>query len=284
MSLFNFSYEQENIPNLDGSPSRFWTVYGDNGNVIHAKKDSYCIVQTEDLSMLGETFIEENYDVKSFSHRNGEVIGLNINLGTRPTKVGDKSYSAIITVPNNGGGKGYLSIKEVRLICTNGMVRTLNDFKTELKIPHTIDYTWALDTMKKSIESFRYMLDKVEQIDTKLDSTELDRSDVLVHLNDWFYNYEMPESHKEGISLTEFRQKLYEDPESLKSIDRYKQLMTSLDKESKYNTELGLSYSMYTVYATITNYLSRRIEASKSSAPQEIQYQRAAEKLAMFHV
>jgi len=40
--------------------------------------------------------------------------------------------------------------------------------------------------------------------------------------------------------------------------------------------------SMYTVFATVTNYLSRRIEKSGSKADATVQLERASEKLGFF--
>jgi hypothetical protein len=39
---------------------------------------------------------------------------------------------------------------------------------------------------------------------------------------------------------------------------------------------------MYTVYATVTNYLSRRIEKSGSKADETVQLERSSEKLKFF--
>jgi hypothetical protein len=39
---------------------------------------------------------------------------------------------------------------------------------------------------------------------------------------------------------------------------------------------------MYTVFATVTNYLSRRVEKSGSKAPQAIKDERASAKLSYF--
>jgi hypothetical protein len=89
---------------------------------IACPKESYHIVKTSDVSNLGNAFINKGYDVSTFIHRNGEIIGLNINFGNKPAKVGESQYNLIIKIPNNGSGKGYLAIKQVRLICSNGMV------------------------------------------------------------------------------------------------------------------------------------------------------------------
>jgi hypothetical protein len=49
---------------------------------------------------------------------------------------------------NNGGGRGYLSIKQLRLICTNGMISSsAMDNKNFIKIPHTINYQESLRMM-----------------------------------------------------------------------------------------------------------------------------------------
>ena len=141
-NLFNFDYVTETIKNKDNSDSRFGVVYGQKGMVMHTKKDSYTIVDTIDLSILAQAFIDKGLSVSSFTHKFGEVIGLNMSLSkNKMTKVGDKSYNAIITVPNNGGGRGYLSIIELRLICENGATKKnkLGAFDS-LKIPHNITY------------------------------------------------------------------------------------------------------------------------------------------------
>lgn len=283
MNLFDFSYEQEQISNRDGSKSRFGIVYGEKGNVIHTKKDTYHIISTEDVSELGVRFVEQGYKVTTFTDKSGESIGLNIALGTVPTVVGDKSYNAIITVPNNGGGKGFLTIKELRLVCLNGMMRTLSKHNSVIKIPHSIDYQWSLTTMQKSLQSFVLMLDSIEAADELLDKNKLSNLDVMFHLNKWFFEYEFPKSQMpNGYTFEDFRRDLYEYPKSIKAIDRHEQLMSALNRELEYNKELNLDISMYTVYATVANYLSRRIEKSKSEAPEEVQFQRVATKLDYF--
>lgn len=281
-NLFNFDYSTVQIKNLDGTESRFSAVYGDNGNVIHTKKDAYHLISTEAVSNLGNAFIDKGYNVRSFAHRDGEVIGLNIDFGDVLKKVGDQKINAHITIPNNGGGSGYLSLKELRLVCMNGAVRTLSNNKGSIKIPHNLSYKFALDLMQESLEKFAVISETMNDRDLFMDSVKVDKYEVIRLLNEWFFDYEMPLSHKEGLSKESFRRLLVEDPNSIKSIDRYKQLKTALDKELGYNEELGLDISRYTVYATISNYLTRRVEKSNSSAPIEIMEQRSSTKLEKF--
>lgn len=281
-NLFSFEYEQENILNKDGSESRFGIVYGNNGTVIHTKKDSYNIIPTADLSTIGSAFVDKGYKVSIFTHRDGEVIGLNINLGERPSAVGDKTYQALITVPNNGGGKGFLSIKEVRLVCTNGMVKALSNNSAQIKIPHSVDYPYAIKLMKDSLKHFELIIASITAREEELDSQAIDKDTAMYELNKWFFEYEMPANHKKDMTLDIFRELLVTAPDTIKSVDRYNELRAAFKKELGYNEELGLSLSMYTVFATVTNYLSRRIEKSASAAPIEIQYQRQADKLAAF--
>jgi len=205
MNLFNFDYEEVVETNKDGSPSKWSKVYGEAGMVMHCKKDSYHLVKTEDVSLLGSAFMREGYTVSTFTHNKGEVIGLRIRIGSKLTKVGEKNYSAIITIPNNGSGRGYLTIYEVRLICTNGATRQTNNGQASIKIPHTVDYKWALDTMQKSLQSFTQILAEVEEDDNKRNDTPLTSEQVMYHLNNWFYHYEVPDGHKEDISFNEFR-------------------------------------------------------------------------------
>lgn len=282
-NLFNFDYEVMPLLNKDNSASRFSAVYGEDGNIIHTKKDTYTLVSTQDLSMIGNAFIERGKDVSTFTHRGGEVIGLNINFGEQLTNVGDKSLNALITVPNNGGGQGFLSIKEMRLVCTNGMVRTATKLKEKsIKIPHTIYYEDALKLMELSLIQFEYIINMINDVDTHLSKQKLSELDVRFLLNKWFYEKEMPLNHKNGIAFNDFRRMLVESPHEIKTIDRYNQLMTAFDWELQYNSELDIQLSQYTVVAVVNNYLSRRIEASKSVASQEIQFARQSEKINNF--
>lgn len=281
-NLFSFSYETSSIENKDGSESRFGIVYGQEGKVIHTKKDTYHVVTTEALSSLGNAFVDQGYDVKPFVHRAGEVIGLNITFGKRATKVGDKTYNAIITVPNNGGGKGYLALRETRLICTNGMVHQISGSKGVIKIPHTIDYNYAIELMKSSLVEFKEIMQISEAKDADLNKAELTKSEATRMLNAWYYEKEMPSGHKEDMTFEDFRKALYENTASIKSYDRYKQLKQAFTKEVSYNEQLELKLSKYTVFASVTNYLSRRIEASQSAAPVEVQYERSSKKVESF--
>lgn len=284
-NLFSFNYETEVLKHKDGSDSHFSAVYGEGGKVIHCKKDSYTLVETQDLSLIGNAFIERGHKVSSFTHRGGEVIGLNINFGEQLTKVGDKSFHALITVPNNGGGKGFLSIKEVRLVCTNGMVRTSNEMKERsIKIPHTLNYENALSLMKQSLFQFEKLIHIINEEDAHLATQKLTEVDVRYLLNKWYYEMEMPENHKKEMSFDSFRKTLVYNPEEVKSINRYEQLMTAMNWELQYNSDMGAELSKYTVVAVINNYLSRRIEASKSQASQEIQFARQAEKVTNFEM
>lgn len=281
MNIFNFDYESHNLTNKDNTPSRFSVIYGNKGSVIHCKKDAYTLVKTEDLSKLADTFINKGYSVNPFHHRDGEIIGLNINYQKNIlTNVGDKNYGAIITVPNNGGGSGYLSIQETRLICTNGMSRSANLDNIKLKIPHVINYQAYLQIMEDAIIAFEDIIMSIEETDTRLNNTKLDEMQAKYELNKWFYNNEMPLSEKESIkSLDQFRQMLALNPEDINSIERYNQLINAYNTELIHNKTLNLDLSMYTVLATCTNYLSRRIERSKSTASKEIKFQREAKKL-----
>tara|TARA_R110002051_G_scaffold134998_1_gene207955 strand:+ start:239 stop:1102 length:864 start_codon:yes stop_codon:yes gene_type:complete len=282
-NLFDFEYEAKELLNQDGTKSNFRQVFGKNGVNVVCPKGTYHIVKTADVSTLGQAFIDKGYNVKTFDHRNGETIGLNVSFGSKPTKVGECSYNLMITVPNNGGGKGYLAIKQVRLICTNRMVSNKTMHKDNyIKIPHTINYKDSIVMMQRSIEGFTSLMEQVETRDTFLDGQKLSDTDVLLHLNTWFFNHEMPTSHKKDMTLNDFRKALVVEPESIKCIERYNELKLAYTKEVAYNNELNLDLSMYTVYATVTNYLSRRVEKSNSSASNEVQVERASKKLSYF--
>lgn len=281
MNIFNFDYEIHNLTNKDNTPSRFNVVYGLGGNIVHTKKDGYNLIKTQDVSNLANIFTEKGYNVDPFQHRNGEIIGLNINYANKVmTKVGDKNYGAIITIPNNGSGSGYLSIQETRLICTNGLSRFAKVGDLKLKIPHVMNYPVYLQIMQDAIIAFENIIVSIEETDSKLNAQKIDDLTARYELNKWFYNNEMPLSEKESItSLDQFREMLAVNPEDINSIERYNQLMNAYNKELEYNKTLNLDLSMYTVLAACTNYLSRRIEKSKSTAPREIKFQREAKKL-----
>jgi hypothetical protein len=280
-NLFSFDYEVETIKNKDNTDSRFGIVYGQNGMVMHTKKDSYTIVNTNDLSRLAQAFIDKGFKVSPFIHRFGEVIGLNISLSkNKLTKVGEKLYNAIITVPNNGGGRGYLSIIELRLICTNGATKKnkLGEFDS-LKIPHNADYNTWLDIMQNALLHFEKIIELIEQQDAILNEQEIDEIEAMKLLNVWFFENEFPTSQKNGLKLDEFRKMLAVNPDDIKCIDRYNELMLAFKREKGFNGQLNLKLSKYTIFATITNYLSRRNEKSRSAAPTEIVLQRQEEKI-----
>lgn len=282
-NLFNFEYNEQILTNLDGSKSNFRQVYGLNGVNVACPKKSYHIVKTNDISNLGHAFINKGHEVTTFEHRNGEVIGLNVSFVNLLTKVGDCKYNLIITVPNNGGGKGYLSIKQLRLICSNGMISSKSVHKDNyIKIPHTIDYKNAIKLMEISVENFTSLLTQLETKDIELNDKKLDINEAMFQLNKWFFEHEIPSTQKEGMTFDDFRKTLVLNPEAIKSINRYNQLKKAFTTECEYNTKLGLTLSFYTVYATVTNYLSRRIEDSKSSADNEVQFERASKKLVFF--
>lgn len=282
-NLFTFDYIEKPLANQDGTKSNFRQVFGLNGKNVVCPKGTYHIVKTSDVSSLGNAFIEQGYKVSTFNHRNGETIGLNVSFGNKPSKVGDSMYNLIITIPNNGGGKGYLAIKQVRLICTNGMMSNKTLHKDNyIKIPHTVNYKDSLDLMKLSIQGFISLLEQVEERDIFLNGQSLTDMEVLFNLNKWFYEQDMPPAHKKDMTFNQFRELLAIDPNQIKSIARYNELKLAYAKEIEHNKELGLDLSMYTVYASVTNYLSRRVEKSLSKASNEVMTERSSKKLVYF--
>ena len=282
-NLFDFEYQETPLFNQDGSESNFRQVFGMNGQTITCPKSSYHMVKTADLSILGNAFIEKGHSVTTFDHRNGEMIGLNVEFGTKPSKVGESTYNLFITVPNNGTGKGFLSIKQVRLVCSNGMVSTKTVHKNNhIKIPHTINYKDSIELMKLSIDRFISLLVQVQKRDEMLDGEKLELTDIQFHLTKWFFEQELPKSQIGIFTLDSFRETVYRNPESIPSYARYQELTAALNRELEYNKELGLETSLYTAYAAITNYLSRRVEASGSTASNEVKVTRASEKLRYF--
>ena len=282
-NLFNFEYTERALTNLDGTPSNFRQVFGNNGINMVCPKSSYHVVKTADVSQLGQAFIDKGYEVTTFEHRNGESIGLNIAFGNHPSAVGECQYNLIIKIPNNGGGKGYLSIKQLRLICLNGMMSNKTMHKDNyIKIPHTIDYKSSLKMMELSINGFMSLLEQVRDNDEFLNAKELNHTDAMYNLNKWFFEQEIPASQKKDLTLDSFRKQLAVAPTTLKCIERYNELKTAFNKELGYNAELGLKLSMYTVYASVTNYLSRRVEKSGSTATNEVKFERASKKLEFF--
>lgn len=283
-NLFDFDYNIENIKNKDATNSRFNIVYGQNGNVIHTKKDTYSIINTSDLNILGNTFISEGYNVNSYIYKNGEVIGLNIDFNKKLTIVGEKSYSLFINIPNNGNGVGNLIIKELRLICTNGRTHKLDKI-SEIKIPHNITYIDSLNLIRKIVPKIKEMIDLIDSNDSELNSKILMETDLIYKLNYWFYHYEMIESHK-NITFNEFRKYLAVDPDMINKnvLINYHLLLESFEREKIINIKLNLQLSDYTVLSTITNYLSRKIENRKSKTPTEILFIKTNSKLANFNI
>lgn len=282
-NLFDFNYTEKTLLNANGTNSNFRQIFGQNGVNVACPKSTFHIVQTEDLSLLGNAFIDKAYKVDTFTHRNGEIIGLNVGFGSKMAKVGDSQYNLIITVPNNNSGKGYLSINQTRLICTNGMTSSKTMHKDNyIKIPHTMNYKSSIELMKVSIDGFTSLLEQVENKDNFLASNIISDTDVLFHLNKWFFENEFPTSQKNGMTLNDFRKFLVTDRTQIKCIDRYNELMVAYKKELGYNKELNLDLSMYTAYASVTNYLSRRIEKSNSSADSVTQFERQSKKLEYF--
>jgi hypothetical protein len=280
-NLFDFDYVTETIKNKNNTDSRFGIVYGQNGMVMHTKKDSYTIVDTIDLSILAQAFIDKGYKVTTFTHKFGEVIGLNISLTkNKLTKVGEKTYNAIITVPNNGCGMGYLLIFETRLICENGATKKnkLGAFNS-LKIPHKITYKLSLELMEKALIQFESIIELIEKQDEILNDQQIDEIQAMKFLNVWFFENEFPTSQKNGLTLDEFRKMLAVNPNDIKCIDRYNELKSAFKRELGFNDKLNLKLSKYTIFATITNYLSRRNEKSKAAAPTEIILQRQEDKI-----
>jgi len=284
-NLFGFSYETKNIKNLDDTDSRFSIIYGKDGNVIHTKKTTYKIIPTEDVSAIGQAFVKTGLKVNTFNHKHGETIGLNIELiKNKKTAIGQKSYNAVITVPNNGSGKGYLSIHECRLICLNGMTRSRIGYKeVSLKIPHTVEYSDALNVMQEAIVSFQELVTHMEKFDASLNDQVVKKKYVAMrHLNKWFYDMELCIEFKENMSFDDFRKMLVESPEDIPLKSRYDELKAAFERELEYNKELNLPLSMYTIFASVTNFLSRRNESSKSAAPAELIEIRQSKKLQHF--
>ena len=281
-NIFNFEYEVSRFSNRDESPSKFKGVYGQDGILVHTiKGEKYNLVQTQDVSIVADTFIQKGYNVTPFIHNKGEVIGLNIPIGERQHRVGDRRCDLRLTIKNNGTGVGYLSAYINRLVCHNGM--TVQEFgnKSVVKVPHTNDYRYYLQLASDAMVSFENLLSLYEEKETILNKKEITRDQLKLELNKWFFNFEFPSSQKpsKDYSFADFRKDLYEDPDSIKCIDRYNQLMVSMNKELGYNDDLDLKCSSYTIFATVSNYLSRRVEKSGSSAPIEIQQERVSEKM-----
>lgn len=280
-NLFSFDYTEQQINNLDGTASRFGIVFGENGNVIHTKKEGYKIIKTSLINDFGNDFINSGYNVTSFTVKHGEKIGLTIEFGNRATEVGDINYKAIITIPNNGNGVGFLSLYETRLICTNGMTRSKNILgkNTTITIPHNNLQEYRIKLMAETISAFTELIEFATTSDSNLNAQEIDKFQLLYLLNHWFYNNELPISAKKELTLNKFREMAALNPNDLPFSERYFQLLQSKDLELSYNNKLDLKLSKYTAFAVVTNYLSRRRANSKSSAPTEEQLIRQEDKV-----
>lgn len=280
MNIFNFEYETQTLRNKDNSESKYSVVYGQNGNIIHTKKDSYHIIPTQKISELAEVFREnENLNVKHYTHKDGEIIGLEFDFNqVQKTAVGDIDYNLILHIPNNGLGAGKLIVKETRLICTNGMVRNRKK-DTAIRIPHNMSHEQALNIAKKSIIEFNTMVIEANIQDSKMNDIILDNTELRYKLNEWFFENEFPPSQKKDMTFNQFREYIVTNRDAIKCIDRLDELYNCMETELGYNKELNLDRSLYTVYATVTNYLSRRREKSNSEAPTQIQLQRQQKKV-----
>lgn len=305
-NVFPFDYEEFVLFNKDAdvtkdgeqSFSRYRVVFGDNGKIINCAKNSYTIVPTLSVSSLAQAFKAEGLNVFPFVSNNGAKIGLKVVFGNRPSKVGECQYSLIVTVPNDGTGMGYLSVEQLRLICGNGQTRKSRIYKdNNIKIPHTFKYEEAIELMKASIQTYGRLLNELENRDIKMAEMPLKETEVMYHLNKWFFEQELPVSQKtlvvstdlngnvtetRKMELDDFRRLLVTDNVEIPSKARYDELQEALKRELEYNKELGLDLSMYTVFAATTNYLSRRVEKSGSQAPSEIKNERASAKLSYF--
>lgn len=280
-NIFNFDYEVFNLSNKDQSTSSFKGVYGQDGILMHAfPGNKFNIIKTEDVNIVANVFQEKGYSVKPFVHDYGKIIGLSVPIGQRQHEVGDRRCDLRLIIKNNGTGKGYLSAHITRLVCTNGM--TVQEFgsKSVVKIPHTNDYKYYLELAQNAMVQFENLLSLYEEKETILNKNIITRDELKFELNKWFFNFEFPSSQKpKDYTFNDFRKDLAVDPESIKCIDRYNQLIDSMRKELGYNEDLNLQCTSYTIFATVSNYLSRRVEKSGSKAPVEIQQERVSEKM-----
>ena len=283
-NIFDFSYSEDYLRNLDGSASKFRGVYGEGGNLVVVPKGGrYNVVQTEDVSAIARALYEESgLKATPFIFKSGEVIGLNVNMGNVVSKVGDRQVFMRLNVKNNGTGVGYLGAFVKRLICSNGAMRTEFSKDKIIKIPHTRDYNAYLKIAQDAVVAFNTLIEVLDAQDLAMDSKKIEKTDLMFHLNKWFFEYEYPTSQRGKMTFNEFRLLLVEKKEKIQPYDRYRELMNALDREIGYNAELGLKQSVYTAYAAVSNYLSRRIEKSGSGAPIEIVQERALGKLDYF--
>lgn len=299
-NLFDFDYEVVTIknrneviytPDADGTlhpikeatNSRFGYVIGEGGMIVHTKKEKYTPISTNALSQIGNAFKDQGHTVSTYVHKYGEVIGMKIDLTTKETSIGKKTYSAYFHCPNNGSGIGKVYIGEVRFVCANGIIH-LAEGGTNINIPHNLTYIQALEIAHESLIQFVNMVKVIEAQDANLDAAKLTTAEAEELLNKWFYAHEMPTAHKKNLTETQFRAEVYGGMDNISKsvVDRYDQLKVAFEAELGYNKELELDLSKYTVFAAITNYLSRRREDSGSTAPNEVQTIRAQKKVDAF--
>lgn len=282
-NFFDFDYTSAQLSNKDaeGSPSKFFIHYGQGGKAVNVKTSRYHMIDTASVSRLGHAFQNAGMSVTPYVKTHGEVIGLKATYGSRPTVVGQVNYSLILDIRNNGSGSGKLYVEEKRLVCSNGAVRTTKVGK-HITIPHTFDYKRALELAEESISTLVQMIEEVGQKDQALNDITLTSDDAKYQLNHWFYHLEMPGGHRAEMTFNQFRELLVTDPGEIKSIKRYHSLMEAYGRELGYNEKLKLPLSMYTVFASVTNYLSRRRELSRSKDPAVVQTMRSIKKTKMF--
>jgi hypothetical protein len=128
---------------------------------------------------------------------------------------------------------------------------------------------------------FESIIELIEQQDEILNAQEIDEIQAIKLLNVWFFDNEFPQSQKNGLTLDEFRKALAVNPNEIKAIDRYNELKSAFKRELGFNEKLNLKLSKYTIFATITNYLSRRAEKTSkgSKTPTEVLMQRQETKI-----
>lgn len=276
-NIFNFEYQTETLNNQDGTKSRFGVVYGENGNIVHTKKDTYHMVSTESVSQIANAINQQGYEISSFCHRHGEVIGFQVNLGIKPTKIGDISYEAVLLIPNNGKGVGITYLKEKRLICTNGMMRTLGS--QVVKIPHRKDYKSYLEIAEATMSNFLQMVEMAQKSDESLTEYVMHKWEAKHRLATWFHKHETDGK----LSLNQLREALYKrEGVSNVIMAKYDDLMAAFEREVGYNEDLELNLSMYTLLATVTNYLTRRREQRASKLHDVMRQKRDTAKVEDF--
>ena len=280
MNLLDFNYQTQIIKNLDGSDSQFKTIFGQDGMVTHTHKgNKFHVIDTASINSLMELFQDSKYEVDSWVQNNGSTVGFRVQIGQQATAVGEKMFYIDIVIPQNGSGKGKVTMFEKRLICTNGMTRT--DFKFSdkgLRMSHTSTYRENIEVVKNVLSYFDDMVDGIHEKDESLSKQQINTVELRRLLNVWFYNSELPISQRPD-SLELFRESVAMGTyTSEKFANRYDNLISSMNKEIEYNSQLNLNISKYTALATVTNYLSQKVRDSKSKASTIVVEQRQATK------